>query len=475
MNRKLFVLALLGSVMLYASSAFASYIDQITDQSAEWIGNPTRLASTDSVDCVTYNPAGTVKMADGLHVHFSSQSIDNNNTTEVTGAGYPSAMKYETHKPSKFVPSFYANYKNDNWSAYTGVHIIGGGGSTFWENGTPNLNLAVQAVEQTDIDPVTAGVQLHPAPWSNSKFYFADDGSANAGISVDMLSMFPALTIGGAYKLNDMLTMSLGARVIKATQTIKITASESGLGGSKDTLYDAEWNATGYMGIIGLNIQPTSELNIGITYESMSKMDWKVSVHDDLSYKSTAYNNEHVLSSASGYTDGRKFRFDIPARLMLGIEYVITPTLKADLAGMIYMSNWGTYEKPTKSTATNPLAGTTYKQNVNSYDFDIAWEAGAGFSWEFLKNITWTGGVNYDCMNVKDQYLSELMNKIDLWNVGTGLKIRTEENLNLMVSYMHNFYITRSNNSATDGTNYYKTEYSKTANVFAFSIEYKFL
>lgn len=467
MNRKLFVLALFGSVMLCASSAFASYIDQITDQSAEWIGNPTRLASTDSVDCVTYNPAGTVKMADGLHVHFSSQSIDNNNTTEVTGAGYPAAAKYETHKPSKFVPSFYANFKQENWSAYTGIHIIGGGGSTFWENGTPNLNAAVQKVETS------------LGGWSNGGDYFSATGAPHAGISVDMLSMFPAVTVGGAYKISEMSNISFGARVIKGTQTIAIKACQSGIMGRKDTLYDAEWNATGYMGIIGLNVKPTSDLNLAITYESMSKMDWKVDVNDDLSTNYTAggsiptgvFGGEKSLSSLSGYTDGRKFRFDIPARLLLGVEYIVTQTFKIDLAGMVYFSNWGTYEKPTASTP----ATSGYKQNVNSYDFDIAWEAGAGFSWEFLKNITWTGGVNYDCMNVKDQYLSELMNKIDLWNIGTGLKIRTEENLNLMVSYMHNLYITRSNNSATDGTNYYKTEYSKTANVFAFSIEYKFL
>ena len=467
MNRKLFVLALLGSVMLYASSAFASYIDQLTDLSAEWVGNPTRTAATDGVDAVVYNPAGTVKMEDGLHLHFSNQSIDNNNTTEITGKGYDGNTKYETHKPSKFVPSFYANYKNDDWSVFGGAYILGGGGSVFWENGTPNLNLAVQTVERV----------FGANAWSNGKSYFGTDtvssDDTNANISVEMLSMFPALTAGGAYKVNDMVTVSLGARVVKGSQTITIKANEAGIGGSNDTLYDAEWTATGYMGVLGVNLQPMPELNFALTYESQAKMEWKVDVTEDRSPETVFYNNEHALSSASGYTDGRKFRFDLPAKLMAGAEYAIAPTFKIALSGLVYFTNWGTYEKPTKSS--NLALDGEYRQNVNSYDLDLAWELGAGFSWEFLKNVFWTGGVNYDCMNVKDEYLSEIMNKIDLWNVGTGLKIKTDHNLNLMVSYMHNFYITRSNKSATDGTNSYKTEYSKYANDIAFSVEYKFL
>jgi long-subunit fatty acid transport protein len=112
-----------------------------------------------------------------------------------------------------------------------------------------------------------------------------------------------------------------------------------------------------------------------------------------------------------------------------------------------------------------------------------------GFDWEFLKGIHWTAGVNYDCMNMKKDQISETMTKNDLWNVGTGLKVRTAENLNLMVSYMHNFYHDVENSNQTKSMNnngtptnpnddypvYHKTKYEKYANAIAFSIEYKFL
>jgi len=472
MNRKLLVLSLFGAIVCSFTPSFASYIDQITDQSAEWIGNPTRTAATDSVDCVTYNPAGTVKMLDGLHVHFSNQTIDNNNTTAVKSDTYMGQKRYDTHKPSKYVPSLYVNYKKDDWAAYAGVHIIGGGGSTFWANGSPNLNLAVQIVDSKFGWGSSGTKNVY---WDSSTPY-----AQGANVSVDMLSMFPALTIGGAYRVNDMMTVSLGGRVIEGSQTIELKVTKSGLGSGfeKTTVYDGKWTATGYMGIIGVNVQPASNLNLAMTFESMSKMNWKVDVNEDLSVATPAFGGEQALSSMSGYTDGRKFRFDLPAKLMLGAEYVVTPEFKVALSGLVYFPNWGTYEKPTAST---PITAGAYKQNLIKYDFDTAWELGVGFDWQFLKNIHWTGGVNYDRMNVKDEYLSEILNKIDLWNVGTGIKIRTEENLNLMVSYMHNFYITASNNATKQPTapprdyTYHKTEYSKYANVISFSIEYKFL
>ncbi len=503
MNRKLFVLSLMGTVMLFASSAFASYIDQLTDLSAEWVGNPTRTAATDSVDGVMYNPAGLSTVADGLYVHFSNQSIDNNNTTEVEDASYPGEKRYDTHKPSKFVPAFYANYKQDNWAIFGGLCIYGGGGSVFWGNGTPNLNAAVEGVD------LAFG---WGASSSKNKYWNSSTPTYGPNVSVNMLSMFPAITLGGSVKVNDMISVALGGRVIEGSQTITIEATQSGVGAGfeRDKVYDAEWTAQGYSGIIGVDVKPVKDLTLAATFESMAKMNWKVNVKEDDSTTATGYsafsygggagvasvnyNGEHALSSMSGYTDGRKYRFDLPAKLQLGAEYAILEKLKAAISGVVYLSNFGTYTKPTASTGTTTVynSGTTglpvnaplasYKQNVITYNFKPAWEVGVGFDWEFLKGISWTGGVNYDEMNMKSEDINEVMNKLSLWNVGTGIKVRTQENLNLMVSYMHNFYISEENSNqtktvstTTGASTYYKTKYSKYANDLAFSIEYKFL
>lgn len=472
MNRKLFVLALFGSVMLCASSAFASYIDQLTNQSAEWMGNPTRTAATDSVDGVIYNPAGLSTVADGLYTHFTSQSIDNNNTTTVMDSNYPGNKKYETHKPSKFVPSAFLNYKHQNWAVFGGFSIFGGGGSTLWENGTPNLNVAVQTAE-------TFG------GWSNGADYFDTPfnatpaaGDNNGNVSVKMLSMLPAFTLGGSVAVNDIVSISLGGRIVDSSQNIELKATESGVGGTRDKLYEAEWTALGYHGIIGVNVRPVKELNLAATYESHTKMEYEVEVKKDMSNASLhptfTYGGKQMLQALSGYEDGRKFRFDLPAKLQLGAEYAFTETFKVSISLLYYFTQWGTYEKPTAATAT------TGARNVIKYDLKPAYEAGIGFDWEFLKSIHWTAGVNYDCMNMRSEDINEVLNKIDLWNVGTGLKIRTSENLNLMVSYMHNFYIDAVNSNQTKTvtgvtSSYYKTKYEKYANSVAFSIEYKFL
>ncbi|HPJ43440.1 MAG TPA: hypothetical protein PLY21_14025, partial [Spirochaetota bacterium] len=451
----------LGSVMLYASSAFASYIDQLSNQSAEWLGNPTRTAATDSVDGVVYNPAGLSTVADGLYVHYSQQAIDNNVSVEVMDP-YAGNAKYATHKPSKFVPSFYTNYKQDNWAVFGGFSIFGGGGSVLWENGAPNLNFAVQTAEQLG------------GGWLNGGNYFGDDGTANGNVSVEMLSMLPALTFGGSVAVNDVVSVALGGRVIKSTQSIELKATESGIGGSRDKIFEAELTALGYHGIIGVNVRPVKELNFAVTYESQTELEYEVDVKTDMSKPALmGFGNKQCLQALSGYEDGRKIRFDLPAKLQLGAEYAFTETFKASVAFLYYFTNWGTYDKPAKA---NQVSGA---QEKTSYDLNAAYEAGIGFDWEFLKGIHWTAGVNYDCMNMKKDQISETMTKNDLWNVGTGLKVRTAENLNLMVSYMHNFYNDVENNatatSASGVTTNYKTKYEKYANVFAFSIEYKFL
>ena len=467
MNRKLFVLTLLGSVMLCASSAFASYIDQLSNQSAEWMGNPTRTAATDSVDGVIYNPAGLSTVADGLYTHFTSQSIDNNNTTTVMDSNYPGNKKYETHKPSKFVPSAFFNFKQDNWAVFGGFSIFGGGGSTLWENGTPNLNVAVQTAETLG----EAGGQ----GWANGANYFAADGSTNGNVSVKMLSMLPALTLGGSVAINEIVSVSIGGRIVDSSQTIELKATESGVGGTRDKIYEAQWTALGYHGIIGVNVRPVKELNLAATYESHTKMKYEVDVKKDNSMPTTMFGNKQALQALSGYEDGRKFRFDLPAKLQLGSEYAFTEKFKTSISLLYYFTQWGTYEKPTAASSGGV-------RNVTTYKLRPAYEAAIGYDWEFLKGIHWTAGVNYDCMNMKSEDLSEIMNKVDLWNVGTGLKVRTSENLNLMLSYMHNFYIdaensnqTKTVNSATGVTTYYKTKYEKYANSVAFSIEYKFL
>ncbi len=429
MNRKkTIVLAVTGALLMFYSSVFASYIDHLQTQSAEWAGNPTRTAATDSLDAIFYNPAGTAFMQNGLYTGIGLQVIAFPNEVVVEDSTYPGQQDYKSSTPPSYVPNAYVSYKQDAFAIYSGLNIIGGGGSLYWPNGLPNINLAVQAV-----------------------------GAADGNISIQQTSVIYGATVGGAYALSDNLSISLGARAVYGDEGMKIKTNTSGLGAgnTETTVWDGSWTGTGYCAIIGANYKPVSNLNLAATFESLTRLERKIKVDED--------STGGTLSTVMGYNDGKKFRFDLPAKLSLGAEYAVIPTLKLSLSGIVYFTQYGTYEKPSKT-------------GTESYDLNTPYEIGAGFDWEFIKNVSWSAGVNYSCMNLKDEQMGEGgMIKNDLVDLGTGFKVRTEQGFDVAVGFMRNIYTEKENNATKSSTATYKTKYKESATNVAISVQYKFL
>lgn len=74
--KKLFTLLFVGGLIFStASPLIAGGVDNKHNFSAEYIRTLNRNAATDSADAVAYNPAGVVKMEDGLYVSLSGQYV----------------------------------------------------------------------------------------------------------------------------------------------------------------------------------------------------------------------------------------------------------------------------------------------------------------------------------------------------------------------------------------------------------------
>jgi len=135
-------------------------------------------------------------------------------------------------------------------------------------------------------------------------------------------SIYYGFTMGGAYALNDMFSFSLGLmfsfslglRYIDAEKSAK---GEVGIGASSGLAPDQpakkikyEETADGFGGIIGINLSPTKDFNIGLRYETKTSLDFERDVKtDDLGI----------------FVDGSKARRDLPALLGLGqAMYIIS-------------------------------------------------------------------------------------------------------------------------------------------------------
>ena len=75
MKKLLAFLCAFALFFCFTSSVMAGGIDNKTNWSVEYVRTFNRNAATDAADIALYNPAGTVKMEDGLYGNLSPHYI----------------------------------------------------------------------------------------------------------------------------------------------------------------------------------------------------------------------------------------------------------------------------------------------------------------------------------------------------------------------------------------------------------------
>ena len=207
--RKIGTIFVIG--LLLVGFVFAGGIVTNTNQSAEFIRMLNRNASTD-IDAVYFNPAGLTYLNDGLSFYLSSQTIfqdrvvKSNVPTIGMGTVNGETLKDGTFNGSTFAPvfpNFYVAYKKGDLAFGAGLVPIGGGGSAVFDNGLPSFVVPASVIPAS---LTAAGI-----PTDKYSVNVAFDGSS--------------LYLGGqavvSYKINDMISVSGGARYFTATNTYK--------------------------------------------------------------------------------------------------------------------------------------------------------------------------------------------------------------------------------------------------------------
>ena len=117
------------AVFFVTSPLLAGGIDNKTNYSADYIRTLNRNAATDSADAVVYNPAGVMKMEDGMYLKLDLQYTAIKEATNRIGG-----MEFESDA-TDFVPALFALYKKDRWAAFAAFSIPAGGGTVEFEQG----------------------------------------------------------------------------------------------------------------------------------------------------------------------------------------------------------------------------------------------------------------------------------------------------------------------------------------------------
>ncbi|MBW2607132.1 MAG: outer membrane protein transport protein [Deltaproteobacteria bacterium] len=335
MKKAIIFLCVAGLFIFCASPMWAGGIVNKQNLSTEYIGSVNRNAATDSADITVFNPAGVMKMENGTYVNLTVMQITKDYSNDI--AGYD---ELEQDEPST-IPGFFAVYKQDKWAGFFAVTIPGGGGLVDFAEGS-----------QTTYD-MAMGLIAHPL----LPFDTLDS------MELEAESVYTGYTFGGAFEINNMISVSAGLRYIDAFKNIDgtVVLSVGGLGSTPFNV-EVEQEASGWGGFLGVNIAPMDELNIGVRFETNTKLDFETDLKND------------TIPGGGPYVDGAKEREDLPGLLGIGASYKITPEFKLGFSYTYYLEKSADWEGRLKD------AGNSWDFALGAdYAFTPALKASLGF------------------------------------------------------------------------------------------------
>ncbi len=352
MKQKMLKTVFALAILIISTAAFAMSTEVVTDQSAKYWINSARYASTDnSADIAYYNPAGTAFMDSGIYFSLSTQTllIPYDQKFAMPAAGF--SESYSQDKPVLSIPNFYVvdnlgKQGIGNLAIFFNAGIIGGGGNLAWDGtaGAAALGFATagktaSSLKKTDID------------------FDASAGMYQIGT-------------GASYSLNDLISLSAGARYVIARKSISIDGQYFFEGTAPlpaswtlDLDYETELAAEGYCFIFGVDLKPVKDLNVGIKYETETGLRYKYDDKKNTASDSVGNTVAPGVASQLAANDGTKTDANLPAILAIGAEYNITDAFMISASSVLYFMNKADMDgvEDFYNTGYDLTIGTTYK------------------------------------------------------------------------------------------------------------------
>ena len=424
--KKLFVfLCVAGLIAASASPLFAGGIDNKTNWSAEYIRTLNRNAATDSADIVAYNPAGVMKMEDGFIGSMSVQYIDKKYSNKVGGTDL------ESQEPS-YLPGLFLLYKKDRYAGFFSFTIPGGGGYVDYSQGNYTTQYAAALLNAG----VYGGFGINgPQHFEAESYYYG-------------------YTFGGAFKINDMFSVSLAARYIDAHREAQgYVIMNQGIPGESTHNADYEEDADGWGGIIGLNISPTDELNIGMRYDTRTDLDFDQQVNQDVNSLVPGLR----LLPFLGVNNGASVSRNLPAIFALGISYKISPKIRVETDLNYYFNNSAGWED-TVPTPRDPS------------DVDDGYDIGLAIEYTFNNKLKGSLGYIHTETGIEAKNMLPESPELDADTIGAGVAYECIPDMILNFAIGNAFYQSDSFISSIGS----EIEYEKNNFFLALGVQYKF-
>ena len=403
-------------IMAVPSVLFAGGYVNKSNLSVEYLRTLNRQAATDHADIVEFNPAGTVKLKDGFTINVSLQD----QMLKVTNTRVADGKEFETDTP-QFVPALYAVYKRNKWAGFFGFNVPLGGGNVEFDQG--NYTTQRAAAGFIALGDVSTGVERLEAE-----------------------SYGLAFTLGGAYQISDLVSISLAGRYINAKEDLK---GFVGLAGG-DAIADVKQDATGFGGVIGLDFFPKDWLTIGLTYQSRISLDY------DVEYQPETNARGALVLAGNNLVNGQSVRADLPAVFGTGVDVKVSDRLRYEVSFRYYFNK--------DADLRNTTDGTNRDRNEiisNSIEFGIAVE------YAFIPKLKGSLGYLHSSLGGSVDYMRPELPELDANTFAGGLAWEVVKDLNLQFA---GGMATYQGETRTDNT----FSWDRNVPFLAFGVEYTF-
>lgn len=457
MNKRLF----LGiAIMLSSASAFAGGILENTNQSVNFLRNPSRDA-TIGIDGVYSNPAGVAFLDDGWHFEFNWMMVhqDRDTWSGYSMPVYGDLFKYNATNPTtestnyrrKFEgdvdvpiqPSLYLVYNKNKWSFQFGFGFVGGGGGCEFSKGLGSFESLV----------ALSGIQALASAGMSLKNYTMS--SYMKGTSYDL-----GITLAAARKLTDKLSVSLGLRGIVLMNSyegnlkdISYTATNGYVAQGGEYLLDCSQKAFSVAPIIGVDYKFNDHWNVAVKYEFRTSLEAKTSASNNEAFNQLAESSE----AFAGYVDGAKTKQDLPGYLAAGVQYSPIKTLR--LCGGYHRY----FDTAARQYSSDEVGNTN--------------EMTLGVEYDINKMIDVSCGMQKTWYDLDDSFQSDASFILNSYSLGCGVGVNLSKKIKLNAAYFQTNYTNKEIESTSQMGSVNvtsSTKYRRTNRVVAVGIDINF-
>ena len=390
----------------------------IPTHSASWARMNARQSSQE-IDAVFFNPAGTTSLTDGFYISLINQSQMVRNELV---AEYDFLNERRTTYPweiNNFLfPELQIVWKR-NKIALSGflTPAIGGGGSTTF-NALP--------VGDLPISDLTALAELLYGAELNYDYNFSFEGlayapSLYAGIAYQAT---PSLSFSGGIRYNYFLSTSFGNinglsfTPLSGAFTEDEASIAAILEGLIDLKIDAIQKGNGITPVFGVNYNFDNKLYLSSKFEFKTFIDLTTEVRDD--------NGGSFIPGTEGiYVHDKVVSSDLPANLSIGIRYNFLDRITLAAGHRLFFFkgvNWNGREK-------------FVNRNYQEYDVAVEVDVGKDNRWKV------SGGYSHSRMDIDDGYQNDVNFFMPSHSLTMGALLKVNEVISLEAGIVKVFYV----------------------------------